>query len=181
MPSLFTHGTSTKTRENKITSKKIGADRKQEKQVFLFVCRHISRTSPASSLRASKIVPVVFHFIRVRFRVAGAAASAEKPRPPSPQLLPPALPGGSRGVPRPAERYNPSSVSWVDPGVSSRWDMPETPPEGGVLTRCPNHLNWLLSTWRSKCWYVGQVNIYTSHWLVLFNHISDSLYWTVCY
>ena len=48
-------------------------------------------------------------------RVAGAAASAEKPRRPSPQPLPPALPGESQGVPRPAERYNPSSVSWVGP------------------------------------------------------------------
>ena len=51
----------------------------------------------------------------IRVRVAGAAASAEKPRQPSPQPLPPALPGVSRGVHRPAERYNPSSVSWVGP------------------------------------------------------------------
>ncbi|KAI3376025.1 hypothetical protein L3Q82_016557 [Scortum barcoo] len=37
------------------------------------------------------------------------------PRLPSPQTLPPALPGGPRGVPRPAERHSLSSVSWVFP------------------------------------------------------------------
>ncbi|KAI3366938.1 hypothetical protein L3Q82_009579 [Scortum barcoo] len=34
------------------------------------------------------------------------------PRLPSPQTLPPALPGGFRGVPRPTERHSLSSVSW---------------------------------------------------------------------
>ncbi|KAJ0064949.1 hypothetical protein NL108_018186 [Boleophthalmus pectinirostris] len=29
-------------------------------------------------------------------------------------------------------RHSPSSVSWVFPGTSSRWDMPGTPSEGGV-------------------------------------------------
>ncbi|CAI5657820.1 unnamed protein product [Oreochromis niloticus] len=33
---------------------------------------------------------------------------------------------------RPAERYNLSSVSWVCPGTSSRWDMPGTPIPGGA-------------------------------------------------
>ena len=47
----------------------------------------------------------------IRVRVVGAAASAEKPRQPSPQRLPPALLGESRGVPRPAERYNPLVLS----------------------------------------------------------------------
>ena len=40
----------------------------------------------------------------IRVRVTGAAASARKPRPPPPQPLPPALPEGSQGVPRPVGR-----------------------------------------------------------------------------
>ncbi|KAK3556430.1 hypothetical protein QTP70_008338 [Hemibagrus guttatus] len=43
------------------------------------------------------------------------------------QTLLPALPEGSRGVPRSAESL--SSMSWVFPGVSSRWGMPGTPPQ----------------------------------------------------
>ncbi|KAI3373242.1 hypothetical protein L3Q82_006551 [Scortum barcoo] len=35
---------------------------------------------------------------------------------------------GPRGVPRPAERHSLSSVSWVFPWASSRWDTPGTPP-----------------------------------------------------
>uniref|UniRef100_A0A3Q2V6R8 C2H2-type domain-containing protein n=1 Tax=Haplochromis burtoni TaxID=8153 RepID=A0A3Q2V6R8_HAPBU len=54
------------------------------------------------------------------------------PRPPSPQPPPPAYPGEHQGVPRPAERYNLSCVSWVCPGASSRWDMPGTPHPGGA-------------------------------------------------
>ncbi|KAK5605449.1 hypothetical protein CRENBAI_012961 [Crenichthys baileyi] len=72
---------------------------------------------------------VVFRFIRDR--VAGAADSAdsaETPRCPSPQTPPPAPPGGAQGVPRPAERHSPSSVSWA----SSRLDVPGTPPEEGI-------------------------------------------------
>ncbi|XP_061702811.1 cytosolic endo-beta-N-acetylglucosaminidase isoform X2 [Syngnathoides biaculeatus] len=38
----------------------------------------------------------------------------------------PSLPDGSRGVPRPAERCNLSSLSWVIPGVSFWWDVPGT-------------------------------------------------------
>ncbi|KAK3574648.1 hypothetical protein QTP86_011561 [Hemibagrus guttatus] len=48
------------------------------------------------------------------------------------QSLPPALPEGPRGVPRPAERHSLSSVSWVFPGASSRWGMPGTPLQGDV-------------------------------------------------
>ncbi|KAK5611597.1 hypothetical protein CRENBAI_014380 [Crenichthys baileyi] len=51
---------------------------------------------------------------------------------PSPQTPPPAPPGGAQGVPRPAERHSPSSVSWAVPWASSRWDVPGTPPEEGV-------------------------------------------------
>ncbi|MEQ2278308.1 hypothetical protein XENORESO_015980 [Xenotaenia resolanae] len=72
------------------------------------------------------LVLVVFRFIRDR--VAGAADSAQMPRGPSLQTLPPAPPGGAQGVPRPAKRHSPSSVSWA----SSRWDVPGTPPEEGV-------------------------------------------------
>ncbi|MEQ2299797.1 hypothetical protein AMECASPLE_018734, partial [Ameca splendens] len=68
----------------------------------------------------------------IRDRVAGAADSAETPRHPSPQTTPPAPQGGAQGVPRPAERHSPSSVSWAIPWASSRWDVPGTPPEEGV-------------------------------------------------
>ncbi|KAK3531229.1 hypothetical protein QTP70_015226, partial [Hemibagrus guttatus] len=47
--------------------------------------------------------------------------------------LPPALPEGPQGVPRPAERHSLSSVSWVFSGASSRWGMPGTPLQGDVL------------------------------------------------
>ncbi|MEQ2305943.1 hypothetical protein AMECASPLE_003159 [Ameca splendens] len=67
-----------------------------------------------------QVLVLVYCFIRDR-----AADSAETPRRPSPQTPPP---GGAQGVPRPAERHNPSSVSWA----SSRWDVPGTPPEEGV-------------------------------------------------
>ncbi|MED6259023.1 hypothetical protein ATANTOWER_015794 [Ataeniobius toweri] len=56
----------------------------------------------------------------------------ETPRRPSPQTTPPAPPGEAQGVPRPAERHSPSSVSWGVPWASSRWDVPGTPPEEGI-------------------------------------------------
>ena len=69
-------------------------------------------------------------------RVAGAAAWAEKPRRPCPRPLPPALTGRHQGVLRPAERHSLSNMSWVFPGVfpgvSSQWDVPGTPHQGGV-------------------------------------------------
>ncbi|MED6249914.1 hypothetical protein ATANTOWER_021685 [Ataeniobius toweri] len=76
------------------------------------------------------VVLVVFRFSRDR--VAGAADSAETPRRPSPQTPPPAPPGGAQGVPRPAKRHSPSSLSWAILWASSRWDMPGTPPKEGV-------------------------------------------------
>ncbi|MED6262205.1 hypothetical protein ATANTOWER_016082 [Ataeniobius toweri] len=72
------------------------------------------------------VVLIIFRFIRDR--VAGGADSAEMPRRPFLQTPPPAPPGGAQGVPRPAERHSPSSVSWA----SSQWDVPGTPPEEGV-------------------------------------------------
>ncbi|MED6284944.1 hypothetical protein CHARACLAT_023997 [Characodon lateralis] len=54
------------------------------------------------------------------------------PRRSSPQTPPPAPPGGAQGVPRPAKRHSPSSVSWAVPWASSRWDVPGTPPEEGI-------------------------------------------------
>ncbi|MEQ2287007.1 hypothetical protein AMECASPLE_008119 [Ameca splendens] len=64
----------------------------------------------------------------IREQIAGAADSAETPRCPSPQTPPPAPPGGAEGASRPAERHSP----------------------GGIRYRCPSHLNWLLSMWRSS-------------------------------
>ncbi|MED6262006.1 hypothetical protein ATANTOWER_013228 [Ataeniobius toweri] len=104
---------------------------------------------------AQLVLVLVFCFIWDQ--VAGAADSVETPRRPSPQTPPPAPPGGAQGVPRPAERHSPSSmswaVSWAVPCASSRWDMPGTPPEEGIQEAygiCPSHLNWLLSMWRSS-------------------------------
>jgi len=67
-----------------------------------------------------------------RGRVAGAADPAGWPRLPSRPQHFPAHSGGSRGVPRPAGRCNPSSASWVFPGVSSQLDVPGKPLMGGV-------------------------------------------------
>ncbi|MED6276958.1 hypothetical protein CHARACLAT_008268 [Characodon lateralis] len=71
----------------------------------------------------------------IQDRVAGAADSEETPRLPSPQTPPPAPLGGAQGVPRPAERHSPSSVSWA----SFQWDVPGTPPEEGVQEASANH------------------------------------------
>ncbi|MEQ2241932.1 1-phosphatidylinositol 4,5-bisphosphate phosphodiesterase delta-4 [Ilyodon furcidens] len=56
----------------------------------------------------------------IRDRVAGAADSAETPRRPSPKTPPPAPPDGAQGVPRPAKRHSPSSVSWAVSWASSQ-------------------------------------------------------------
>ncbi|XP_048827139.1 palmitoyltransferase ZDHHC2 isoform X4 [Brienomyrus brachyistius] len=62
--------------------------------------------------------------------------------------------GSYQGIPRAAERYNLSSVSWVCPGTSSQLGMPETPPQGAVQepaeTGCSDHFNWLVSMRRSN-------------------------------
>ncbi|KAI3352428.1 hypothetical protein L3Q82_005190 [Scortum barcoo] len=44
------------------------------------------------------------------------------------QTLPPALPGDPEAFPGQSERHSLSSVSWVFPEASSRWDTPGTPP-----------------------------------------------------
>lgn len=58
------------------------------------------------------------------------------------------------------QRCNLSSMSWVCPGVFSLLDMPETPPEGGivvVLNECLSHLRQLFLMWSRflflrSCW-----------------------------
>lgn len=50
----------------------------------------------------------------------------------SPGKLPPASPEGYQVISRPAERYNPSSKSWVYSGVSSKLDMFATNPSGDI-------------------------------------------------
>lgn len=57
----------------------------------------------------------------------------------------PAPPGGSPEIPRPYEIYNPFSMFWVWLQTPTSWMCPE-----GIPIRCPNHLNWILSTWRSS-------------------------------
>ncbi|MED6271341.1 hypothetical protein CHARACLAT_019195 [Characodon lateralis] len=95
------------------------------------------------------LVLVVFHFIQDW--VVGTADSAETPRHPSPQTPPPAPPGGTQDISRPAKRHNP----YTCPVASSQWNVPawntarERRP-GGIWYKCPSHLNWLLSMWRSS-------------------------------
>uniref|UniRef100_A0A669DVZ1 SIM bHLH transcription factor 2 n=1 Tax=Oreochromis niloticus TaxID=8128 RepID=A0A669DVZ1_ORENI len=60
------------------------------------------------------------------------SAHTKKPRPPSPWPPPAACPI----KPRHSQ-------------ASSRWDSPKRGPRG-ILVRWPNHLNWLLSMWRSS-------------------------------
>ncbi len=61
--------------------------------------------------------------------------------------------GGSQGIPRPVQRYDLSTWIWACPRASSQLDVPGTSLERhpeGILTRCLNDLNWLLSTQRSS-------------------------------
>ncbi len=58
---------------------------------------------------------------------------------------------GSQCIPRPIERYNPCSVSWVCPRGSCRLDMPETPPLEGVR---PSPFDWTLRYWVCVCCFV---------------------------
>lgn len=78
-----------------------------------------------------------------------SSASSSKRFPPQP--LSPAPPRESHGNSRPAERTrNPQ----VFPRISSRMDMPKTPPRGrhtgGILTWSLNQLSWLLWALRSS-------------------------------
>ena len=94
---------------------------------------------PSTLINILYVFPSVRFLPLIRDRVAGATALAGEPRQPSPRPLPPAPPGGSRGVPRTTQRCNPSSVSWVGP------------PRGLLHpNQMLNHLNWLLWTWRSS-------------------------------
>ena len=89
----------------------------------------------------------------IRGRVEGATSSGEKPTHPSPQWHSPAPPVGSRGVPRPEGTYNPSNEFWVSRGAFSQYDVPKKTSKGrrpvSILSRCPNHLNWLFPMRRS--------------------------------
>ncbi|KAK0152077.1 hypothetical protein N1851_006562 [Merluccius polli] len=60
--------------------------------------------------------------------------------------------GDPEAFPGQPERHSLSSVSWVFPVVSYQWDVNTSPGRrpGGILTRCPSHLIWLLSTRRSS-------------------------------
>lgn len=62
-------------------------------------------------------------FLPVSF--VGGAASAERPRQPLP-------PWGSQGLPRPAKRYNFSSVSKVCPRIILCMEMPQMAPQCGI-------------------------------------------------
>ncbi|MEQ2221008.1 hypothetical protein ILYODFUR_011382 [Ilyodon furcidens] len=92
-----------------------------------------------SRFPSQKLVLVVSCFIWIW--VAGAADFVETPRLPSPQTPPPAPPRGAQGIPRPAERHGPSSLSWTIPWASSWWDVPGTPPGGGLyVSNLPQNL-----------------------------------------
>ncbi|KAI3351848.1 hypothetical protein L3Q82_020243 [Scortum barcoo] len=84
---------------------------------------------PSGRRLSPSIHPSIFICL-IRDRVAGGGSSLSRDAQTSltPETLPPSLPGGPRGVPRPAERHSLSSMSWVFLEASSRWDMPGTPP-----------------------------------------------------
>ena len=97
--------------------------------ICMYVCIYVYEYARVFSL----IVHPSINFLPlIRGQVVGSAAWAGTPRLLSPRTLPLAPPGGSQGIPRPAERHSHSSKSWVFLGFSSRWGMPGTPPEGGV-------------------------------------------------
>lgn len=56
-------------------------------------------------------------------QVVGAAVFEDMPRPPSPQTHSSAPPEGSQGDPKPDQRGNLSTVSWLCPEVSSWLDL----------------------------------------------------------
>lgn len=71
------------------------------------------------------------------------------PRLPSPQQSPQTLMNGHRGVPKPAERHNLSTVSWLFHGLSPCGHSWNTSPSG-IWFRCPNYLKWILLLLRTK-------------------------------
>lgn len=60
----------------------------------------------------------------VMVRVAAAACMLSRAVKTSLSLATQVLPGEFPGVPRPAERHSPASVSWSSPGVFAQWDVP---------------------------------------------------------
>uniref|UniRef100_A0A3B4AVH5 Uncharacterized protein n=1 Tax=Periophthalmus magnuspinnatus TaxID=409849 RepID=A0A3B4AVH5_9GOBI len=75
------------------------------------------------------------------------------PRLPSPWTRPPAPPVGPQGIPRPAERQSLQRVLGLPRGLlpvghAQNTSLGRRP--GGILSRCPSHLNWFLSMCRSS-------------------------------
>ncbi|XP_054639717.1 metabotropic glutamate receptor 4-like isoform X3 [Dunckerocampus dactyliophorus] len=77
-------------------------------------------------------IPIFFGTSQSTEKVLGAAVSAGKPRLHGPRPPLPVPPGGHLGIPRPAVRHNPSSMSYVCPGACYRLGMPGTSHQGGV-------------------------------------------------
>ncbi|KAI3370842.1 hypothetical protein L3Q82_007128 [Scortum barcoo] len=73
---------------------------------------------PSSSIR----------LVRDRVGSGGSSLSRDAQTSLTPDTSSSSSGGIPRGVPRPAERHSLSSVSWVFPEASSRWDTPGTPP-----------------------------------------------------
>ena len=59
--------------------------------------------------------------------------------------------GGHQNVPKPAKRYNFSSMSLICPRVSSQMGMLQTPPKGNVQEESISVDNWTSSTVSSQC------------------------------
>ncbi|KAK5606775.1 putative serine/threonine protein phosphatase [Crenichthys baileyi] len=100
-----------------------------------------SKIQPAPPEEYVPMVKVPYRFKCERYSYSSSSAypgpgrggSRQRyPDVPLPRHLLQLLRGGAQGVPRPAERHSPSSVSWAVPWASSRWDVPGTPPEEGV-------------------------------------------------
>lgn len=87
---------------------------------------------------------ILWDFLRIIFififcSLFGVAVSVGKPRHPSPRLPPLGPLQGSWGIPKQAEKYNLSDMSWVCPGVSSQSYKAGTLPQGGgPEASCPD-------------------------------------------
>ncbi|KAL3987830.1 uromodulin [Sarotherodon galilaeus] len=106
------------------------------------VCRHVSIFH--ANCRPNKHYTPVTSFTNQSEYTAGGdlmiVAHLTRPCHKADRLSPHACLGEHQGLPRPAK--NAQVLGW--------WDVPRTPHLGGILVRCPNHLIWLLSMWRSS-------------------------------